>query len=226
MAMPSIESRILASIADVIQEEDAQEVVESVRIFLDLPKMVPEKRLTSTHVSRQHFLQWDPQVFVPGKIWDTVTFPQDITNSKIYLFTAVLFSRDDRMRVGEPRVWKELCTAWDATFGLAPGELRPNVEERRYGSLCQVVDTTHRWPEQPLDYAISGECHLHTRGEDSWLRDCLYHYDPPDSLEKLSDLRSSMVTEGPRWWRTPENGEIKWMPKRFWGANAGRWPRR
>ena len=40
MAMPSIESRILAAIADAISDEDAQDAVESVRIFLDIPRMV------------------------------------------------------------------------------------------------------------------------------------------------------------------------------------------
>ena len=40
MAMPSIESRILAAIADAIEDEDAQDAVESVRIFLDIPRMV------------------------------------------------------------------------------------------------------------------------------------------------------------------------------------------
>ncbi len=91
---------------------------------------------------------------------------------------------------------------------LAPGELRHIVTELRYGSLLQ--------PDQhPLDCAVSGKCHLLTRG---WLRD--YHYDPPDAVEKLHDVRTSMVTEGPRWWWTPENGDIVWMRKRFWEANG------
>ena len=124
MAMPSIESRILAAIADAISDEDAQDAVESVRIFLDIPRMVPEKCLTRHRVTRQHFLQWDPRVFVPGRIWENVSFPPDITDSDIYLFTAVLFFCDNEMRVGEPRVWRELCVSWDATSHGLPLSLR------------------------------------------------------------------------------------------------------
>jgi hypothetical protein len=215
MALPSIQSRILATISSAFEDEDEQEVIESVRSALNLPKIVPEIRLTSSGVTREHFIQWDPQVFAPGPIWNFVSFPAIIYESHLYLFIAVLFFSDNNMRAGEPRVWKELCDAWDATFGLAPGQGRPDVNRRRYGSL--LCPDLH-----PLDYAISGECHRFTGDEDRWLRDCLNHYQPSDSLEKLHDVRSSMVSEGPRWWRTPENGDIVWMPKRFWGANGER----
>ena len=106
------------------------------------------------------------------------------------------------MREGEPRVWRELIAASDAKFGLASGELRPNVNKRRYGSLFG----THTWSTLPLDYAISGECHLCTRGEERWLKDCLNHYDAMiDSLDKLHDTRECMVTEGPRWRLTSDS---------------------
>jgi hypothetical protein len=45
----------------------------------------------------------------------------------------------------------------------------------------------------PLDYALSGECHLFRRGEENWLKDCLYHHDSIiDSFEKLHDVRESI----------------------------------
>ena len=206
-------------------DRDSQDVdfaMVIVRRMLGVPKMVPEIRLSSTCVSRAHFLQWDPQIFVPGPIWATVSFPsdRDITDSDIFLFTAVLFFVDNKMRHGEPehRVWRELCHAWDTTFRLAPGEVRPNRAERRYGFLFGH----QKWPEFALDIAISGESgRFLCSGEEDWLKDCLYHYTSNlDSLEKLHDVRGSMVTEGPRWWRRAEDGKFEWMPKRFWGANS------
>jgi hypothetical protein len=185
--------------------------------------MVPEILLPKNVVNRQHFLQWHPRVFQRGNVWNTVSFLPDgnITANEIYLFVAVLFFVDTKMRDGEPRVWRELIAAWDATFGLAAGELRPNVHERRYGSL---TDPAIGWSGNALDYALSGEaCNL-TRAEGYWLKDCQnYYHDVKeiDSLEKLHDVRECMVTEGPRWWRD-DCGELHWMPRRFWGANAGR----
>lgn len=121
------------------------------------------------------------------------------------------------MRDGEPRVWRELIHAWDSTFHLAPGEIRPNVNAGRYGRL---LDQAHAWPELALDTAISGESSLLSSGEENWLKDCLRHYVSLDSLEKVLEVRASMVTEGPRWWRSPDNGDVVWIPKRFWGANG------
>jgi hypothetical protein len=123
--------------------------------------MVPEIRLPRHHgVTRQHFLQWHPRVFRPGSIWSTVSFLPDgkITDNEIYLFVAVLFSVDNKMLAGEPRIWRKLIAAWDATFGLAAGELQPNVDERRYGSL---TDPAIGWPGNSLDYTLSGKtCNL------------------------------------------------------------------
>ena len=93
--------------------------------------MVPEIRLPRHVLTRQHFVQLHQLVFRRGDIWNTVSFLPDgnITDNEIYLFVAVLFSVDNKMRAGEPRVWRELIAAWDATFGLAAGELQPNVDE-------------------------------------------------------------------------------------------------
>ena len=47
------------------------------------PRIVPEAPLSSTRVCCQHFVQWDPQVFMQGLIWQSVSFPPDgdITDS-------------------------------------------------------------------------------------------------------------------------------------------------
>ena len=80
--------------------------------------------------------EWDPQLFMPGPICQSVSFPpdSDITDSEIYLFVAVLFFVIKNLRDGEPWVWKELNVARDAKFGLAPWG-RPTWDDQRYGSL-------------------------------------------------------------------------------------------
>ncbi len=57
MARVSIQLRILATIAARFEDEEDQDVVESVFTELNLPRIVPEVRLSSTHVGRKHFLQ-------------------------------------------------------------------------------------------------------------------------------------------------------------------------
>ena len=218
MAMSTNGSRLLQFAADEIESD---EFVEDLRRYLALPRMVPEIRLPKDVLKRQHFLQWHPRVFQRGNVWNTVSFLLDgnITANEIYLFVAVLFSVDNKMRDGEPRVWRELIAAWDATFGLAAGELRPNVNERRYGSL---TDPAIGRPGNALDYALSGESCNFTSAEHHWLKDCQNYYQDVkeiDSLEKLHDVRECMVTEGPRWWKD-DRGELHWMPRRFWGANG------
>jgi hypothetical protein len=104
MAMSCIKSRILQGIIDGIEgdtvSEEHEEMLEQIRRTLDLPRMVPEIALTSDRVTPEHFLQWDPRVFLPGTIWNTVFPPLDraVTESGIYLFVAVLFSVDNKMR--------------------------------------------------------------------------------------------------------------------------------
>ncbi len=91
MARSTNGSRVLRFAADNIKSD---EFVEDLRMYLDLPSMVPEIRLPRNVVTRQHFLQWHPRVFSRGDIWNTVSFLPDgnITANKIYLFVAVLFS--------------------------------------------------------------------------------------------------------------------------------------
>ena len=128
-------ARALQAVADVVQDE---KLVESIRSFLNLPAKVPDVSLTNERVTREHFLQWDPQVFMPGSVWRTVSFPpqQDITDSDIFLFVAVVFFVDKKMRDGEPRVWSELVAAWDAQFVKA-GE--PDFNDRKYGPLIRTT---------------------------------------------------------------------------------------
>lgn len=223
MAMSCIESRIMQGLIDRIDghpvSDELEEKLEHIRRILDLPRMVPDISLPSDSVTTKHFLQWDPQVFFPGPIWNSVSFPpgRAVTESGIYLFVAVMFFVDNKMRAGEPRVWRELIHAWDSTFCLAPGESRPNVSAGRYGSL---LGGEPECPELPLDCAISGESCRLTRGEENWLKDCLRYYVSLHSMEEVLEVRASMVTEGPRWWSSPDNGDIVWIPKRYWGANG------
>ena len=224
MTLPSNRSRILQIVCDAAKDlDEPMAIVEAIRRCLRLPKMVPDVILTSLEVTRAHFLHWDPQVFMPGTIWSSVSFPpgRDVTDSDIYLFVAALFLVDNQMRDGEPRVWRELVAAWDAQFGFAPGENRANVSERRYGPLNHSAPRSiGLWKEAPLDFAISGENDLLAREEEYWLKDCLYKYQPIHSLRKLHKVRDEMTLEGPRWWRCLQTGNITWMPRHFWGANG------
>ncbi len=104
MALATHASRVLQFVSDEVEDEV---FAENLRIYFNLPKMVPEIILPDC-VSRQLFLQWDPQVFWPGSIWRTVSFLPDgkMTDNEHYLFVAVVFSVDNRMREGEPRVFR------------------------------------------------------------------------------------------------------------------------
>ena len=224
MAMSCIKSRILQGIIEGIECDpvppELEELLEHIRRVVNLPPRVPELVLTSDRIAPHHFLQWDPRVFRSGPIWNSVSFPpgQDLTESGLpYLFVAVVFFVDNRMRVGEPRVWRELLHAWDTTFGLASGESTPDVGAGRYGSL---LDAPASFLDRPLECAISGESYRLNREEQNWLKDCLRYYVPLDSLETVLEVREFMVTEGPRWWRSPDNEELEWILKRYWGANG------
>ena len=119
----------------------------------------------------------------------------------------------------EPQVWRELGTAWDAKFGLAPGG-RSTWDDQRYGFLLlggfycdggvhatvqsMVNPTTQTvsmriWPGLPPDLAISCECYLLGNWEEQWLKDCLSRYAALiDPLEKLHEVRVWMNSEGLR----------------------------
>jgi hypothetical protein len=62
MAIATDASRVLQFVADNIEDP---EFAEDLRIYLDLPIMVPEILLPG-RVTRQHFLSWHPRVFMPG----------------------------------------------------------------------------------------------------------------------------------------------------------------
>ena len=203
--------------------------------------ILSKARLSSFRITRKHFLEWDPKVFLPGQIWNSVSFPPnlEIEDNSIYLFVAVLFYVDKKLRETESRVWDELIRAWDRKFGLAPGE-RPTWNGQRYGSLLlggfsddegytlsvpSMVNASKQvkvkiWPGISLDLAISGESESLSAEEGRWLKDCLEYYRPPiNSLEMLHDVRDSMLTEGPRWWKEPDSETVVWMPKEFWGQS-------
>ena len=103
--------------------EMLEDMIATIEWMRHRPNIVREVRLSSTRVCRQHFVPWDPQVFMLGPIWQSVSFPSDcgITHIEIYLFVAVLFFVDKNLRDGEPLVWRELNAALDAKFGLPPG---------------------------------------------------------------------------------------------------------
>ena len=63
--------------------EMLEDMIATIEWMRHRPNIVREVRLSSTRVCRQHFLQWDPQVFMPGPIWQSVSFPpdRDITDS-------------------------------------------------------------------------------------------------------------------------------------------------
>ena len=115
--------KFMATLKDPDTLELLEDTIATIEWMQHRPRIVREVRLSSTRVCRQHFLQWDPQVFMPGHIWQSVSFQpdRDVTDSDVYLFVAVLFFVDKNLRDGEPRVWRELNAAWDAKFGLAPG---------------------------------------------------------------------------------------------------------
>jgi len=233
--------KLMATVDHLDTRELLKDTIFMIEMYRRRPRIVPEARLSSTRVCRQHFLQWDPQIFMPGPIWHSVSFPsdRDITDNEIYLFVAVLFFVDKDLRDGEPRVWRELCAAWDAKFGLAPGE-EPGWRDESYGSLLlggfyggggvdvtvqSMIDPTQTvsrriFPGLPLDLAISGECDLLGCSDEQWLKDCLSHYEAPiESLERLHEVRLCMNSEGPRWWLEPGTRSIVWMPSDYWGLN-------
>ena len=156
-------------------EEDGYDALLDLRPAI--VQRLSEIRLSSVRVSREHFVHWDPKVFMPGRIWNSISFPpdHDITDSNIYLFVAVLFYVDKTLRDGEPRVWKELNAAWDAKFSCLPGG-RPEWDGQCYGSILfggELGDGTqmltvqsmadpsqtvrmHIWLGMSFDFAISG----------------------------------------------------------------------
>ncbi len=64
MAIATDASRVLQFVADIIEDP---EFAEDLRIYYNLPRMVPEILLPG-RVTRQHFLQWHPRAFRPGSI--------------------------------------------------------------------------------------------------------------------------------------------------------------
>ena len=93
-SMEPIQGR-LRNLMATIEDPDTRELLEDTIALIELnqrrPRIGLESRLFFTRVCRQHFVQWDLQVFLQGPIWQSVSSPlySDITDSKIYLFIAV-----------------------------------------------------------------------------------------------------------------------------------------
>ena len=103
----------MATLKDPDTLELLEDTIATIEWMQHRPRIVQDARLSSTRVCRQHFVQWDPHVFMLGPIWESVYFPPDCdsTDSKIYLFVAVLFFVDKNLRDGAPPVWRELNVA-------------------------------------------------------------------------------------------------------------------
>ena len=105
-SMEPIQGRLRTLMATV-DDQDTHELLEDTIALIEMnrrrPRIVPEAR--SKRVCRQYFVQWHPQVFMPGPIWQSASFPpdRDITDSEVYLFVAVLFFVVKNLRDGEPR---------------------------------------------------------------------------------------------------------------------------
>ena len=75
----------------IVDDQDTCELLEDTIALIELNqrrrRIGLESRLFFTRVCRQHFVQWDPHVFMLGPIWESVYFPpdRDITDSQVYL---------------------------------------------------------------------------------------------------------------------------------------------
>ena len=76
-------------------EEDGYDALLDLRPAI--VQRLSEIRLSSVRVSREHFVHWDPKVFMPGRIWNSISFPpdHDITDSNIYLFICLVLCGQD-----------------------------------------------------------------------------------------------------------------------------------
>ena len=111
-------------------------------------QQLQEIRLSSV-LARKHFVYWDPKVFMPECIWNSVSFllDRDITDSYIYFLVVVLFYVGKTLRDREPGVWKELNSEWDSKFPEQPEQPeQPGWDGQRYGSILfrgELGDGTH-----------------------------------------------------------------------------------
>ena len=124
------------------------------------PRIVPEAHPSSTRVCRQHFVQ-DPQVFMLGPIWQSVSFPvaRDITDNKIYFFVAVLFLVDKNMRDG--KLFAPLCQwrSYLQKYEEAAGVLVCQESDEQQECLTQGRWKLHwrfRWRAWAADSQYSG----------------------------------------------------------------------
>ena len=151
-----------------VDDADTRQLLE-VRIDLiemnrRRPRIVPEARLSFTRVCRQHFVQLDPQLFIPGPIWQSVSFTpgRDVTDSEIYLFVAVLFFSGQ-----ESAGWRasglegaECCMGREIRLGLGGATIRTphriRVAGQPSGASVALRGTTRT--RLPLATVSSASC--------------------------------------------------------------------
>ena len=97
--------KFMATLKNPDTLEMLEDTIATIECLQYRPRIVPERRLSSTRVCRQHFLQWDPQVFMLGLIWQSVSFPpdRDVTDSDVYLRCNQAYTGGSRADTGGAR---------------------------------------------------------------------------------------------------------------------------
>ena len=120
--------KFMATLKDPDTLEILEDTIATIECLRYRPRIVPERRLSSTRVCRQHFLQWDPQVFMPGPNWQSVSFPpdRDVTDSDVYLRCNRAYTGGSRAGTGGDRAGIETGGDRAGTGGDRAGtELAP-----------------------------------------------------------------------------------------------------
>ena len=68
---------LMATVHDQETRELLQDTIALIEVNRRQQRIVPDTRLHSTRICRQHFLQWYPQAFMPGPIWQSVSYLPD-----------------------------------------------------------------------------------------------------------------------------------------------------
>ena len=128
----------MATLKDPDTLEILEDTIATIECLRYRPRIVQERRLSSTRVCRQHFLQWGPQVFMPGPIWQSVSFPpdRDVTDSDVYLRCNRAYTGGSRAGTGGDRA------------GIETGGDRAGTEQALAGTE-QALAGTEQAPSGP-----------------------------------------------------------------------------